>query len=53
MKVKNGIDSSNWLPAIPKIRSGNAWSKTKSKWPRAIARKPKPNPTADSENATG
>ena len=31
MKVKNGIDSSSWFEAMPKMRSGSACSRTKSK----------------------
>ena len=28
MNVKNGIDSSSWLPTMPKMRSGKACSRT-------------------------
>ena len=54
MKVKNGMASSSSLARIPpKMRPGMACRKSKVKKPDPIARKPKPNPSADSENATG
>ena len=54
MKVKNGIaSSSSFDRTLPKTRPGMACRKVRSKKPRSIDRKPKKNPTAASEKATG